>query len=198
MSRPSLARRLLVLVMALVGLTWLGAAVYTWIDVRHELDELFDGHLAQAAALLVVQAADFHEDDDDEVPESPVLHRYAPHVAFQVFHEDRLVRRSANAPVQPMVAAGARTDHGFARVRIDGEPWRVFVARGAESDVRVYVGEHEVVQHRVAVQRVAQRVRRSPVGPQAQVHRAAADDLVFRPSGQAHEAGVGQQHLAVV
>ncbi|RVT51508.1 ATP-binding protein [Rubrivivax albus] len=143
MSTPSLSRRLLVLVMALVGLTWIGAAVYTWIDVRHELDELFDGHLAQAAALLVVQAADFHEDDDDEVPESPVLHRYAPRVAFQVFHEDRLVRRSANAPVQPMVAAGARTDHGFARVRISGEPWRVFVARGAEQDVRVYVGEHE-------------------------------------------------------
>lgn len=143
MKAPSLSRRLLVLVMALVGLTWLGAAVYTWIDVRHELDELFDGHLAQAAALLVVQAADFDEDDDDEVPESPVLHRYAPRVAFQVFHEDRLVRRSANAPLRPMVAAGARTDHGFARVRIDGEPWRVFVARGSDSDVRVYVGEHE-------------------------------------------------------
>ena len=143
LSRPSLSRRLLVLVMALVSLTWLGAAVYTWSDVRHELDELFDGHLAQAAALLVVQAAGFHDDDDDEVPESPVLHRYAPRVAFQVFHEGRLVRRSANAPLQPMVDAAATTDHGFARVRIDGQPWRVFVARGAEQDVRVYVGEHE-------------------------------------------------------
>jgi two-component system sensor histidine kinase QseC len=29
----------------------------TWLDVRHELDELLDGHLAQAAALLVVQQA---------------------------------------------------------------------------------------------------------------------------------------------
>lgn len=144
MPRPSLSRRLLVLVLALVGLTWLGTALYTWRDVRHELDELFDGHLAQAAALLVVQAASFHDDDDDdEVPESPVLHRYAPRVAFQVFHEGRLVRRSANAPLQPMVAADASTDRGFARVRIDGQPWRVFVARGAEQDVRVYVGEHE-------------------------------------------------------
>jgi two-component system sensor histidine kinase QseC len=139
---PSLARRLLVLVLALVGATWLGAAVYTWIDVRHELDELLDGHLAQAAALLVVQASDFDAEDDDEVPESPVLHRYAPRVAFQVFHEGQLVRRSANAPATPMVPPGQRVRHGFAQVDIDGEPWRVFVARGSDSDVRVYVGEH--------------------------------------------------------
>jgi len=152
---PSLARRLLVLVMALVGATWLAAAVYTWVDVRHELDELFDGHLAQAAALLVVQAAEFGDGEDDEVPESPVLHRYAPRVAFQVFHEGRLVRRSANAPMQPMVAAGTPTEHGLARVRIDGQPWRVFVARGAEQDVRVYVGEHE--QARSAVLRAVLR-----------------------------------------
>jgi hypothetical protein len=33
------------------------AAAMTWRDVRHELDELLDGHLAQAAALLVVQQA---------------------------------------------------------------------------------------------------------------------------------------------
>jgi hypothetical protein len=33
------------------------AAVSTWFDVQHELDELLDGHLAQAAALLVVQQA---------------------------------------------------------------------------------------------------------------------------------------------
>ncbi len=35
---------------------WRTAAL-TWLDVRHELDELLDGHLAQAAALLVVQQA---------------------------------------------------------------------------------------------------------------------------------------------
>jgi hypothetical protein len=38
-----------------LALTWLLATVWTWYDARHELDELLDGHLAQAAALLVVQ-----------------------------------------------------------------------------------------------------------------------------------------------
>ncbi|MES1162681.1 MAG: two-component sensor histidine kinase, partial [Rhizobacter sp.] len=51
----SLQRRLLWLVLGMVALSWCVAALATWLDTRHELDELLDGHLAQAAALLVVQ-----------------------------------------------------------------------------------------------------------------------------------------------
>ena len=40
--------------------------------------------------------------------DAPTLHRYAPKVAFQVFHEGRLALRSANAPAAPMVDAGER------------------------------------------------------------------------------------------
>ncbi|MBS1179944.1 MAG: hypothetical protein H6R06_4356, partial [Proteobacteria bacterium] len=36
---PSLQRRLLALVLGLVTVVWLGTAVLTWFDVRHELDE---------------------------------------------------------------------------------------------------------------------------------------------------------------
>ena len=53
----SLQGRLLALVLAVVTLVWVGAAVRTAFDARHELDELLDSHLAQAAALLVVQQA---------------------------------------------------------------------------------------------------------------------------------------------
>ena len=136
----SLQGRLLALVLGMVVLVWIATAVATWIDVRHELDELLDGHLAQAAALLVVQQARDLGDDDHRV-DAPSLHRYAPKVAFQVFHEGRLVLRSANAPAAPMLAAGKRFDEGFASVRIDGAAWRVFAAHGAERDVRVLVGE---------------------------------------------------------
>ena len=131
----SLQARLLVLILGLVAIVWLGAAVATWYDARHELDELLDGHLAQAAALLVVQQVG--EGDDDDVADAPSLHKYAPKVAFQVFHEGRLTMRSANVGTTPMSA----TSDGFETVRLSGKEWRVFATRGAENDVQVYVGE---------------------------------------------------------
>lgn len=134
----SLQGRLLMLVLAVVAGVWLATAVLTWRDVRHELDELLDGHLAQAAALLVAQV---HDIDDDHGIDTPVLHRYAPRVAFQVFHEGRLVSRSANASAVPMIAPGRKFRTGFRTVTIDGTAWRVFAAYGEERDVQVYVGE---------------------------------------------------------
>ena len=181
--RGSLQGRLLTGLLAVVLLVWAATAVTTWLDVRHELDELLDSHLAQAAALLVVQQAREIEDADEPL-DAPQLHRYAPRVAFQVWHEGRLAMRSANAPTVPMVALDApaetavqppgqshesRTlgglrdddDHarprgnkhsdraqraegfmlGFHSVPLAGTDWRVFVAQGAERDVRVLVGE---------------------------------------------------------
>ena len=137
----SLQGRLLGLVLGLVASVWLASAVVTWFDARRELDELLDGHLAQAAALLVVQQAREIEDDDERRVDTPTLHRYAPQVAFQVFHEGRLALRSANAPAAPMVAADERFQSGLRTVTIDGLAWRVFAAHGAERDVQVYVGE---------------------------------------------------------
>lgn len=136
----SLQGRLLALVLGLVMAVWLATAVMTWFDVRHELGELLDSHLAQAAALLVVQQANEIEDDDHGL-DAPTLHRYAPKVAFQVFHEGRLALRSANAPAQPMVESGTRFRSGFKTVQIRGAAWRVFAALGRERDVQVMVGE---------------------------------------------------------
>ena len=139
---PSLQRRLLALVLGLVTVVWLGTAVLTWLDVRHELDELLDGHLAQAAALLVVQQVGEMEDDDHAV-DAPSLHRHAPKIAFQVFHEGRLVMRSANAPASPMVRPEERFKSGFRSVRLGDTDWRVFATYGAERDIQVYVAEQQ-------------------------------------------------------
>lgn len=134
---PSLQKRLLAMVLGLVAAVWLGVAGLTWLDVRHELDELLDGHLAQAAALLVVQQSGA-EGDDDAVQDAPSLHKYAPKVAFQVFHEGQLTMRSANLQTAPM----SQLVSGFSTVSLeDGARWRVFATRGAEHDVQVFVGE---------------------------------------------------------
>lgn len=132
----SLQARLLAPLLVLLTVVWLGTVLLTWFDVRHELDELLDGHLAQAAALLVMQQAGEHH--VESVEDAPALHKYAPKVVFQVFHEGRLMLRSANAGTTPISSHGL----GFSTERLgDGELFRVFATTGAESDVQVYVGE---------------------------------------------------------
>ena len=149
----SLQARLLALVLSLVLLIWAAVSATVWFDARHELDELLDAHLAQAAALLVAQQsrqlghASEGEGDEDhtalEEDAAPELHRYAPRVAFQVFHEGRLSLRSRNAPLQPMVGTAHDFRSGLRSVEIEGRPWRVFASHGAERDVQVYVAERE-------------------------------------------------------
>ena len=136
----SLQGRLVALVVGGAAALWIAAAAMVWRDARHELDELLDGHLAQAAAILVAQ--NLREIEDDEAVDAPLLHRYAPRVAFQIWHEGRLALRSSNAPTQPMMARSRSGRSGFDTVRIDGEAWRVFATTGAERDVQVFVGEH--------------------------------------------------------
>lgn len=137
----SLQGRLLALLLVLVAAVWGAAALWTWRDVSHELDELLDAHLAQAAALLVVQHAGDLGHDDERTLDAPTLHKYAPRAVFQVFHEGRLVVRSADAPATPMLAADRSRATGFADAHFGGEAWRVFAARGRESDVQVFVAE---------------------------------------------------------
>jgi two-component system sensor histidine kinase QseC len=143
----SLHHRLLLGVLGAVVCVWLGTALMTWMDARHELNELLDAHLAQAAAVLVVQQAQAVDDDaEDQGVDAPTLHRYAPKVAFQVFHEGQLALRSANAPAAPMVSSGKGFQTGFATVQIAGTAWRVFATYGAKNDVHVYVGEELVAR----------------------------------------------------
>lgn len=135
----SLQARLLSLVLGTVVGVWISSVALTWFHVRHELDELLDAHLAQAAALLVARQAGEIEDDEHGI-DAPSLHRYAPRVAFQVFHEGRLVLRSSNAPAQPMLADPSFRA-GFRSVSIGATTWRLFAAQGGRRDVQVYVGE---------------------------------------------------------
>lgn len=152
MGPASLKVRIAVLTSLLVGLLWLLAVGLTWVEARHEAEELFDAHLVQSASLLIAQTSLKLEDEDDhedgvfEETHAPELHRYARRVAFQVWTGHRLQLHSANAPSQPL--SGVR--EGLSDSVVDGEPWRVFSAWNERRQALVQVGERMAARDELA------------------------------------------------
>src|SRR5690606_8763949 len=130
----SLQARLAVLVLTVTLVVWSLTVIVTWRDALHEIDELLDGHLAQAAALLIAQALDEVEEIDLE--HAPLLHKDARKVAFQVWdRHGRLRLHSLNAP---NVVFGGDVP-GFVERRVEGRRWRVFSAWDPSGEYLVQV-----------------------------------------------------------
>jgi two-component system sensor histidine kinase QseC len=145
-ARPlSLRVRLVGLTLLAVGVVWVATAIFTYREARHEVDELLDAHLAQAAAILVAQS--LHELHENEVLQTPLLHHYARKVAFQAYTADGELRlASANAPQVPL---GGKTP-GFAEREIEGRRWRVFSTPTANGALTIHVGEIDAAREDVA------------------------------------------------
>lgn len=150
----SLQVRLVARMLAMVTVVWILASAITWYDARHEVEELLDGHLAQAAGFVLQQQTQAFGSGTSASNNTnsnlatgtamvtantvPLLHQYAPRVAVQVFHQGRLITRSINAYAAPMAA---QTD-GLDTQRLeDGTDWRVFAIRDEAKQLQVYVGE---------------------------------------------------------
>jgi two-component system, OmpR family, sensor histidine kinase QseC len=132
----SLQQRLLTRTLGAVLVVWMATAAFVGYEAKHEVDELLDAHLAQSAALLVVQQN--ATPDDEPLLDAPTLHKYANRVAYQVFDEDRLVMHSPNVAHTPM----AQHTQGFETLTLaDGKSWRIFAAPGRSRDVQIYVAE---------------------------------------------------------
>jgi two-component system sensor histidine kinase QseC len=133
----SLQQRLLSRTLGGVLFVWIATAAFVGYEAQHEIDELLDAHLAQSAALLVVQQNATPE-EDEPLLDAPTLHKYAHRVAYQVFEEGRLVMHSPNVAHQPM----AKHTEGFETITlVDGNSWRVFAAQGRSHEVQIYVAE---------------------------------------------------------
>lgn len=132
----SLQNRLLAVVLGVVSTMWLAVALLTWSDTAHEVGELLDAHLAQAAALLVSQPLDDLSHLD--LSTTPSLSPYQTKVVLQVWHAQALLVSSASAPVEPMAPFAQR---GFSDAVMDGVPWRVFSAPGRDHHVVIQVAE---------------------------------------------------------
>jgi two-component system sensor histidine kinase QseC len=135
-ARRSIRRQLLLVLLGSVALTWVATTVVSYLDARHELDELLDAHLAQSASLLVAQIG--RESEEIDVEHAPQLHRYGRRVTFQFWQNGTVLRlHSANAPNTRM---SPQID-GFSDAEIEGKSWRVFSGWDAERHYMVQVGE---------------------------------------------------------
>jgi hypothetical protein len=143
-TRPSIKRRLLVLQLTAVAIVWLAAAAYSYFDAGHEVNELLDAHLAQSAALLVVQGQNLEEIDIEHAPQ---LHRYGRRVAFQVWEDGKTLRvHSANAPSERL----SLKDDGFSDAVVGSRRWRVFSTWDPAHRVLVQVGEQIEARDHIA------------------------------------------------
>ncbi|RYF83393.1 MAG: HAMP domain-containing protein [Comamonadaceae bacterium] len=132
---PSLQLRLARLLLGLFAVVWMGSTALAWFDARHEVEEILDSHLAQAAALLVAQPSGASTATRID---TPLLHRYAGKTALQVWADGTLRLRSATAPITPLAPDAAP---GFHTVRVGEQLWRVFVTPGGAAGQQVQVGQ---------------------------------------------------------
>ena len=155
----SLKQRLLLLVLGVVTLVWLGAAAFTWHDARHELSEVLDAHLAQAATLLIAQYSGEMDDGEDEhrrkgrprhhFDHQLPLHPYSRQVAFQIWKNDHKLLHSPNAPNEPL----ATQWDGFSESLVSGQRWRVFaspVRSDDDDELVILVAERMDVREQLA------------------------------------------------
>lgn len=131
----SLKQRLVIVLLALIGTIWSGIAVYSYLDIRHEAEELLDAHLAQSASLILAQAElDLEEIEIEHAPQFKEGNR----VAFQLWERgDRLRLHSSNAPNTRLSAVTT----GFSDAVVNGKEWRVFSAWTRHHENLVQVAE---------------------------------------------------------
>ncbi|PKO89071.1 MAG: two-component sensor histidine kinase [Betaproteobacteria bacterium HGW-Betaproteobacteria-10] len=136
----SLRRRLLGLLLGGVAVAWLFTMVFSFIDAHHEVDELFDAQLAQAAQTLLALAS--HDEGEFIEDLGDVAHKYQRRLRFQIWQADgKLLMRSNNAPKTALTAAD-----GFSESRHDGEHWRYFSQWNEGRSLQVQVAENHHIR----------------------------------------------------
>lgn len=157
LARNSLRARLLVMLLAVTGLIWLGAAWWSFYDARHEAEELLDAQLAQSAHLLLAQTRHELVEENEvqlsayEALDDRELHPYEQKLQFRILDSrGRTLLASANPP--PALPGHAS---GYADVYVGGEGWRVLAA--SDGTLRVEVAQSLSIRDELALH-LAQRL----------------------------------------
>ncbi|TXT20045.1 MAG: two-component system OmpR family sensor histidine kinase QseC, partial [bacterium] len=142
----SLRRRLFALLLGGVTAGWLVTMVFSYVDAHHEIDELFDAQLAQAAQTLLALASEY-DDDDDVVELTGDGHPYQKKLVFQLWDDEgRLLLRSRDAPTRRLTDALGYSE----RVDARGQRWLYYSQWDAQRQLRVEVGENHAVREELS------------------------------------------------
>ncbi len=135
----SLRRRLLLFLLGGVLAAWLAMVSFSYVDAHHEVDELFDAQLAQAAQALLTLSdqSDRHAVEKMGAP----AHKYQSRLRSQIWRADgTLLLRSGNALTTPLT-----TVDGFSETWGNDGHWRHFSQWNEARSLQVQVSE----DHRV-------------------------------------------------
>ncbi|MGP9686628.1 ATP-binding protein [Halomonas sp. AOP25-F1-15] len=153
----SIRQRTLGLVLLVFGLSMLVIGFISYRYAAHEVEELYDASLAQNARLLdgllqtplpeeyrdaLLNSLDNALQRAKQWDKRFAGQRYESKLAFQLWENDRLLLRSANAPDADLA------DHptGFTSLHIDEHEWRIYVLEISNSTQRIVVSEREDVR----------------------------------------------------
>ncbi|MCG2578027.1 ATP-binding protein [Dechloromonas sp. XY25] len=136
----SLRRRLLGLLLGGVAAAWLVTMIFSYIDAHHEVDELFDAQIAQAAQTLLALAG--HDGGEGIEDLGAAGHKYQRRLRFQIWQADgKLLMRSNNAPETPLTTAA-----GFSETQGEDGHWRHFSQWNEERSLQVQVSENHHIR----------------------------------------------------
>jgi two-component system sensor histidine kinase QseC len=137
----SIRRQVLVWVLGVLVSTLLVMLYISYNKALHEIEEIFDAELAQAARLIAkLPLADI----DSKGSVSPITvaqddsekHKYEQYISYQLWYKGELLLRSAFAPMEAL-----GNEEGFQDKDTGGKRWRVFGLHPEDSDFQIFTAE---------------------------------------------------------
>ncbi|MGL6070023.1 ATP-binding protein [Craterilacuibacter sp.] len=154
----SLRLQVMLTVAIAVLLIWGASSAVAWVQVRHEIDELFDTQQLQFARQLL--AADLHDFDDDSarLPRGKaLLPKPLPSAQRGNLEDDALAFIVWDDQGRVVFSDGENKDfalpsgqHGFYDMKLDGEDWRVLYLPMPDGHRVVAVGQELDFRNEVA------------------------------------------------
>jgi two-component system sensor histidine kinase QseC len=134
----SLRRRLLIAIVAASTVLWLASLGIVTVIAWQETNDVFDDALEESGHMIMAATTDWNERGLLLRPGLESQPGRKVDMQYQIVADGRVIQRTGGAPAQPFVADFDEQD-GFADVRNNGDPWRVFVVRDAARSVEVQV-----------------------------------------------------------